>query len=273
MAENGNVGKFLSQDYAGLPGWVWLAIVGAGIGVAYIVPKFFGGATSSTSGQTATDQGTANSGTSGLGLAVDPTTGLPYAVEGLSPSGGVSGGGGASAGGIDLSSTNNLLQQILSNLGQTMPTPSPTPTPVSTPHPTPTPSTLPHPVLPQGTRVPAQAGSFFSFNGQNYTIVPGPGGRIWGVLGHVSLQQAQQTPIGSQKVLLMAPASYYGGSTSSSPTSPTPRYTTVARWPNQSSTLSDIASRAGISQQRLLQLNPQIKNPSSIQPGQQVRIA
>ncbi len=105
------VGGFLKADTAGLPNWAWLLVVAAGIAAATILPKYFGKATgSTTTDQTSTDTGTSQA---GLGLAVDPTTGLPYAVEGLVPSGGTAGGTN-----IDLGSTNNLLSQLLSQ-GQT----------------------------------------------------------------------------------------------------------------------------------------------------------
>lgn len=77
------VGGFLKAQTGPLPNWAWLIVIGGGIAVAYVIPKFFG--QGGTSSQTGTDQG---AGTSGLGLAIDPTTGLPYAVEGLVPSGG-----------------------------------------------------------------------------------------------------------------------------------------------------------------------------------------
>lgn len=79
MAEEKLTG-FLSKDTAGLPNWAWLLIVGAGLAVAYIGPKFFGSKSQQQQQTTGTD-------TTGLGLAIDPTTGLPYAVEGLVPSG------------------------------------------------------------------------------------------------------------------------------------------------------------------------------------------
>ena len=85
---------FLSKDTAGLPNWAWLLVVGAGIAAVYVIPKFTGNKASSTNASSSTD-------TSGLGLAVDPTTGLPYAVEGLVPS-----GAGAGGGGITVSGTN-----------------------------------------------------------------------------------------------------------------------------------------------------------------------
>lgn len=78
---------FLEKDTAGIPNWGWIAILVTGIGAAYVVPKFLG--KQGTTAQTSTDQGSTN----GIGLAVDPTTGLPYAVEGLVPGGGTAGTG------------------------------------------------------------------------------------------------------------------------------------------------------------------------------------
>ena len=81
-------GGFLKGTTAGLPNWAWVAVVAAGLAAAYFVPKFLNGGNSSN----------ANNGTggvslpdSGIGLAVDPTTGLPYATEGLVPAGGTVG--------------------------------------------------------------------------------------------------------------------------------------------------------------------------------------
>ena len=98
----GGIGKFLEKDTAGIPNWGWLGIIVLGIGAAYVLPKFLGQSGNSSA---STDQG-AN--TAGLGLAIDPATGLPYAVEGMVPSGGLQGGTN-----VDLTSTNNLLQQLL----------------------------------------------------------------------------------------------------------------------------------------------------------------
>lgn len=269
MASENALGNALGKDYAGLPGWVWIGVVVAGVGVAYIVPKFFGGSASSGAG-TPTD--TSANAANGLGLAMDPTTGLPYAVEGLSPSGGVVGGPG---GGVDLSSTNNLLQQILSNLNQgptpsPMPGPGPGPTPSPIPRPSPSPVSIgTNPIIPSGQyHGPSFSnlapGTKYTYGGVTYTLKAGSAGRLWGI-----------NPQG-QQVLLYGPPSQYSSIPTTKPSSPasTPaRYVTVQRWPNTSSTISDIASRAGISQARLLQLNPTIKNPSAIQPGQQIRIA
>lgn len=77
---------FLKNNTAGMPNWVWLLVIAGGIGLALAV-KYYSSKKSSSSTSTGTDQ------TSGLGLAVDPTTGLPYAVEGLVPAGGTVGTG------------------------------------------------------------------------------------------------------------------------------------------------------------------------------------
>jgi hypothetical protein len=107
MPENGggSSGGFLKQSTAGLPNWAWILVVVGGVAAAYFIPKFFGGG-SGTSSQTATDQ--TNPNTTGLGMAIDPATGLPYAVEGLVPSGNPYGGSG-----YDLSGLQNLLTQTL----------------------------------------------------------------------------------------------------------------------------------------------------------------
>lgn len=76
---------FMAKDTAGLPNWAWVLVVGAGIAAAYFVPKFL------NKGSTSTSQTADTAGTSGLGIATDPTTGLPYAVEGLVPSGAYAG--------------------------------------------------------------------------------------------------------------------------------------------------------------------------------------
>lgn len=50
-------------------------------------------------------------------------------------------------------------------------------------------------------------------------------------------------------------------------------FVTVTPWPTPLSTLWGIAQKYGLSLQRIEQLNPQIKNPNLIYPGQKVRIA
>lgn len=77
------VGKLLSATTAGLPNWAWLLIIGSGIAIAVIVPKLFGGGTSTD--QTSTDQtaGTDQTGT----IGTDLSGAYPYGQ-------GVGGGGG-----------------------------------------------------------------------------------------------------------------------------------------------------------------------------------
>lgn len=88
------IGGFFKNNTLGLPNWAWLLVIAAGIGAAIIIPKFIGGKKSGN----ATTTGTTPD--SGLGLAIDPTTGLPYAVEGLVPAGGLAGGGGQGIQGV-----------------------------------------------------------------------------------------------------------------------------------------------------------------------------
>jgi hypothetical protein len=177
----------MGKEVAGLPTWVWVVVVGAGIAAAYVVPRFLGSKGTNATATTGTGDA---SGASGLGLAVDPTTGLPYAVEGLVPGGGLAGGG---------------------NTTTPVTNPVTPPTTTTTTTTTGTSAFNPFkPILPQGTKVPANSGDIFTYQGQQYTIVAGPGGRIWGALGKMSLSQAQNTAIGpTTKVLLTAPASAY----------------------------------------------------------------
>jgi len=89
-------GGFLMGETAGVPNWAWILVVAAGIILAVIVPKLVnkGGGTATSTPGTSTDNLNGGNGSSGLGLAIDPTTGLPYAVQGLVPSGGSSGNSG-----------------------------------------------------------------------------------------------------------------------------------------------------------------------------------
>lgn len=177
-----NLGGFLKAQTGPLPNWAWLVVIVGGVAAAYIIPKYLNSGAGSTTSQTGTDTGTPNS---GLGLAVDPTTGLPYAVEGLVPSGGVVG----------------------TTSGQPPPAPVPTPTPTPTPIAAPNPR---YPLLPPGTVIPNTPGAFYQNNGQWYTIIPGPGGVIYGALGKLSVQAAQNAPIKEgSKIVLIEPASKY----------------------------------------------------------------
>jgi hypothetical protein len=170
------IGGILKSQTGPLPNWVWLLVIGGGIAAAIIVPKLLAKGSTTAADATTTDAGTPNS---GLGLAVDPTTGLPYAVEGLVPSGGTV-------------ATQSGLPPVTTPVAAT-PTPAPaTPSAVS-------------PLVPAGTSIPDVLGAQYEYAGQWYTIVPGPQNRIWGVLGqNVPIAQAQSAPIAQGSKILLS---------------------------------------------------------------------
>jgi hypothetical protein len=200
--------NILTEKTGNVPNWVWVAVIVGGIALAWGVPKLMKGGT----GSTTQDQTLGSTGATpqAIGLAVDPNTGLPYAVEGLVPAGA---NAGASNTTTDLTATNALLKTISDRLATTTPV---TPT-------TPAKNALGvlwivagkwvtiggtkgRPLLPQGTKIPSAGGAHYSYQGQMYTIVPGSGGRIYGAPGNLTYAQAQNA---DSKVLLMAPSSYY----------------------------------------------------------------
>ena len=178
---------FMTNDTAGMPNWVWLLVIAGGIGLALVVKRMT--ATKAT-GNTAPTTGAIPD--SGLGLAIDPTTGLPYAVEGLVPSG----------------------QSVGSNPPPPVPTPV-TPPPAGTGDGDMPPPAAAPPPTPKPVPVPVP--------------VPGP--------------------------------------------TPQAKFVTVQKWPDALSTLWGISQKYGLTLTRIEQLNPQIKDPSLIFAGQQVRIA
>jgi len=95
--------ELLTKETAGIPNWAWVAIVVAGIGATYVLPKLLGKKTNTSTPPTSSSDAGASGG-SGLGLAVDPTSGLPYAVEGLVPSGATAGGSSSTSVGTTASS-------------------------------------------------------------------------------------------------------------------------------------------------------------------------
>lgn len=107
---------FLTAETAGMPNWVWGVVVLVGVGLVFIVPRLRG--SSGNTSQTSSSNGTP----SGVGMAIDPTTGLPYAVEGLVPSGAVAGGSSGQT--SDLAALEALLSQTLANQQGTTPPPS-----------------------------------------------------------------------------------------------------------------------------------------------------
>lgn len=159
------IGGFLKGSTGPLPNWAWGVVIVGGIAIAYFLPKFFGG--KGTGSQTSSNTGTSDQ--SGLGLAIDPTTGLPYAVEGLVPSGGTVAGTGS---------------------GGATPVP-PVPTPIPTPEPIPTPGPI-QPTEPKNTawtpllsvwprNIPVSYGQHITIGGITYVTGGGGSGRIWGV--------------------------------------------------------------------------------------------
>jgi LysM repeat protein len=191
---SGGFKGFLTGTTAGLPNWAWILVVGGGIAAAYFLPKLLGSSSSSTTTPTTgTD-------TSGIGLAVDPTTGLPYAVEGLVPS-----GANAGDGSVGVTGTTGAA----------------------------------------GPAGPAGPTGAAGAPGKPGTPAPTP----------VKKPIVVTTPVKKPT------------------TAPQEKYVNVQAWPQPLSTLSGIASKNGITLQRLEQLNPQIKDPNLIYPNEKVRIA
>lgn len=196
---SGGFKGFLTGTTAGLPNWAWILVVGGGIAAAYFLPKLLGSSSSSS-----TTTPTTGTDTSGIGLAVDPTTGLPYAVEGLVPSGAYAG------------DTSGSTTGVTGATGAAGPAGPAGPTGAAGAPGKPAPTTNSHPPI----------------------VVKPP---------------------------VKAPAK--------APSTVQEKYVTVQAWPQPLSTLSGIASKNGITLQRLEQLNPQIKDPNLIYPNEKVRIA
>jgi hypothetical protein len=237
---------FLSNSFAGLPGWVWVVVVVVGIGAAYVLPKLFGGATgASTTDQTSTDAGTNQS---GLGLAVDPTTGLPYAVEGLQPAGGLSGGGS-----VDLSGITNQINQINATLANLQKTPTTGTTGTGTD----TDNDANKPKVGGTTDTDNDAGKSTQAPTPAKPKAPTPPTTKSPTPTPTKAPTKAPTPVASQ------PSA--------------PKYWTVPAWPSNGVSINQIASKYGVSAQRIAQLNPTYKNPATwndiISSGSQVRYA
>jgi hypothetical protein len=241
MAEGnigGKAGAFLKGSTAGLPNWAWITVVAVGVAAAYFLPKLLGAnsSTASTTPTTGTDT------TSGIGLAVDPTTGLPYAVSGLVPSGAYAGSGTGS-------------------IGQTGPT-----GPIG---PAGTPGSQPFQELPQGTLIYQQGSQYYyetpnstkpqlllggagSYLPENAKLAKGGDGRWWANIGGIGY--ALEPTYGSQ----VAPSA-------------TGSFITVPSWPSPQMTLDALAAKLGISKARLQQLNPGIGG--TLKTGEKVKVA
>ena len=115
------VGKLLSATTAGLPNWAWLLIIAGGVTLAIIVPKLFGGGTSTDTGTGTTDQtGTDQTGT----IGADLSGAYPYGQ-------GVGGGGGGTSGPIGSTSGQPLIGDYTQGYGPVSAAPTTTqqPTP------------------------------------------------------------------------------------------------------------------------------------------------
>jgi hypothetical protein len=245
MAEGNDIAGLLTRTTGGLPNWGWGLILVAGVGAAYFLPKVLGqqsgGANPLQQSAAASDQ----AGASGLGLAIDPTTGLPYAVEGLVPS------GSPVAGGITVS----------------------TPGPAGT-----------NPTLPSGTKISYGAGGRVFYTppgGQQQNFSSFANGDVSGKSGYSGfcpgcITQVQsngsvlaRSPGSNNWWLLIPPA---GHSTTRTPNEPA-RSISVPRWPESATSLAALGSKYQLSIEKLESLNPGITRGDTIDAGQQIRIA
>lgn len=137
---------FLKTQVGPLPVWLWMVVIGAGLAVAYVIPKLTGKSSSSGT-QTSTDAGTAQG--NSTGMAIDPATGLPYSMSGY-PAGAFAGGtnDGQQANSQDYQNLMAVLSQIANEL---QPGSAGTPPPANVP---PVPRPTPPPVLPPAPQVP-----------------------------------------------------------------------------------------------------------------------
>lgn len=239
------IGGFLGKTTAGLPNWAWGLVIIGGAGVGYLFLRYQNAqaqptATAETgqpgvpySGPNQSPVVTVPTGSSGGQVPILPPGYTPLYdsqgnIVGWEPSGsntppptqqpppppgGSKGGkGGKKGGGSDTDGSKTPIPPNSPggahhpNTGPGLPT-----GPQPKPQPKPSGGTQSsggwvNPLVPYGTSIPATGGAFYTYQGKTYTIVPGAGGRIWGVPGQMSYQAAMQVPA---KVLLMAPASYY----------------------------------------------------------------
>lgn len=285
MAEGGGIKEILQKETAGLPNWAWVAIIVAGIVAVYVVPKLTGGSKPTDPNATdpnATDPnaatGVGGSGVPqlGYGAQIDPNTGLPYgtAIPGpagpAGPAGAVGPAGAAGIAGavgaigpVGPAGAPGMVgaagapggQGPAGTPGTTTPAPTPKPVPVPVPKPV---TTIPGPVA------------------THYTVVAGD--TISGIALKLGITQAALLAANHQitNPNLIQPGQVLtvpGKTTTPAPTTTAQRFVTVTAWPTPTSTLSGIASANGLTLQRLEQLNPNITNPTTIQPGQKVRVA
>ena len=137
--------RFMGTQIGPLPMGIWLIIIG-GVGVAvFVLPRFFGHGTNQTSGGT---------GAAGSSTAIDPATGLPYAIQGFNP-------GGGTVGNSDLSGSQQAdaaaFQKLFDELDairQELQPPTPHKQPPGAQPPQPIPPGTKPPVQPPGVKPP-----------------------------------------------------------------------------------------------------------------------
>lgn len=186
MDERG-VRGFLERETAGLPNWVWLVVLGLGIAVAYVLPRFVHTSNAPASSDTA-QPGTVETGTQQS--QSDMLSALSNYLNQLTQQG---------------ATTLAALQSMQAKLN-----------PPATKRPMPPP------------KQPISGG------GHLPPTVPG-----------------RLQPISTR---------------------PLPRSVIVQRWPQNGSTLGEIAKSNGTTVEHLVQLNPSITNPNRIYPGQVIRV-
>lgn len=272
--------KFLTSETAGMPNWVWLLVIGAGLGLAYFVPKLIGKNTG-----TSTDQGAASA---GLGLAIDPTTGLPYAVEGLVPSGAVAGTTSTPHAPTESApSTPQTLTALirsarinptLSSYGYDVANPQGIPIRPIT-------SGLSNPIgyEPFGSQVTITGPGVIGSENFPGATTGQEGSNIWypvktasGQTGYISGYDIAGSPSYAPAVEPAA-ASATGGTSGAASLAhfnyPPVNYRGVSRWPYNFQDLSGYAARNGVSFERLMNLNPWFLRTNELFPGQKVRFA
>lgn len=238
-ANSNKVGGFLKAETAGLPNWAWILVIAAGIAAAVVLPKFLG-KKGSSSGETIEG--------SGLGLAVDPTNGLPYAVEGLVPSGAMAGtGGGPFAGSA---------QPIVSS---TMSTP-----PVAAKK-----GPITRSIITQG----------WGTSTEKLPIRDAPGGNIISRVGYdTPIEFMSSKTVTGPNNFANAPQGV--GSTQWYPVKgggyisafdinvgATGPSLSMAAWPYAHMTAHDLAIQRGVSDSKIIGINPEIDSDNAIYPG------
>ncbi len=190
MAEGSGIGGFLTKTTGSLPNWAWGLVIVAGAGVGYYFVKKNNA--TSTNASTAVATPVTDTGPGVNNAPVDtsnPVLTVPGGTSGTVPI---------------LPPGYTPIYDSQGNLigweppGTSPPTQTPPPAPTNGQNPL-----IPYGQLPAGNWV---SGSHLNWQGQTYTVEAGAGGRLWGVPGNLTLDQARLIKNG---VLLYAPPSYY----------------------------------------------------------------